>query len=128
MKIKEVEEKTHLTKKTIRFYDDKGLLKIKRNQSGYRDYDEEDIQKLLEIKLYRKCGLSLQEIKDLFDDKIDIDKLLYNKISEYDKYDLELSNQKELCLEVIKSKKIIKNYLKLSILWILMTIKSSLIR
>lgn len=104
MQIKEVEERTHLSSKTIRFYEDKGLLNVKRSSSGYRDYDEEDIQILLQIKLYRKCGLSLQEIKDIFDQKINLDDLLYQKISEYDKKDLELSSQKELCLEVIKAK------------------------
>lgn len=103
MKIKEVEEKTHLTKKTIRFYEEKGLLTVARDQSGYRDYTSADIEKLLAIKLFRKCGMTLDEIENIFIQKSDLKDVLYFKINEYDKKNLELSVQRELCLDVIKA-------------------------
>lgn len=43
MKIKEVEELTHISSQTIRFYEDKGLLTISRDKSGYREYTQDDI-------------------------------------------------------------------------------------
>ena len=101
MKIKEVETKTHLSSKTIRFYEDKGLITIQRDRSGYRHYTDENVKELLTIKVYRQCGLSLQEIKDVQKGKIMLDDLLYQKISEYDKRDFELSEQKDFCLNVI---------------------------
>lgn len=104
MKIKEIEERTHLSSKTIRFYEKKGLLEVTRDQSGYREYNEDDIIKLQNIKLYRKCGLSLQEIREAQCGEKNLDDILYNKISEFDKQDLEISNQKDLCLDVIKAK------------------------
>lgn len=103
MKIKEVETKTHLSSKTIRFYEDKGLITIQRDQSGYRHYTDENVKELLKIKVYRKCGLSLQDIKDVQKGKIMLDDLLYQKISEYDKKDFELSEQRDFCLNVIRA-------------------------
>lgn len=104
MKIKEIEEKTHLSSKTIRFYEKKGLLEVTRDASGYRNYHEQDIIKLQNIKLYRKCGLSLQEIREVQCGEKELENILYDKISEFNKQSLELSNQKNLCLEVIKAK------------------------
>lgn len=104
MRIKEVEEKTNLSSKAIRFYEDKGLLTIARDASGYRNYSEENVQELLTIKLYRKCGLSIQDMIDIQKEKISLNDVLYQKISEISKKDLELSEQKNLCLEVIKAK------------------------
>lgn len=104
MKIKEVEEITHITSKTIRFYEEKGLLDIQRNESGYRDYQQDDIIKLQHIKLLRRCGITIQQIKDILDNKIALEEALYHRISELDKEDLEKTTQKELCLDVIKAK------------------------
>lgn len=104
MKIKEVEKITHLSSQTIRFYEDKKLLDVNRDQSGYRDYTTENVEQLLKIKLLRKCGLTIQEIIQLIQTEINIEDILYQKISEYEKKDLELSIQKELCLQVINAK------------------------
>lgn len=104
MKIKEVETKTHLSSKTIRFYEDKGLIDIQRDHSGYRDYTDENVEELLRIKLYRQCGLSIQEIKDIQNGQLDLNNVLYDKISEYDKKDFELIREKNFCLEVIQAK------------------------
>lgn len=104
MKIKEVEEKTKLSAKAIRLYEEKGLLTISRDMNGYREYYEDNIQELLTIKLYRQCGLSLAQIEDIKKDPQILEELLYDMIDEYDKKDLEISEQKDLCLDVIKAK------------------------
>lgn len=104
MKIKEVEEKTKLTAKAIRLYEEKGLLTITRDVNGYREYSEDNVKELLTIKLYRKCGLSLAQIEDIKKNPQILEDLLYDKISEYEKKDLEISEQKDLCLDVIKAK------------------------
>ena len=64
MLIKEVEKATGITRKNIRFYEDEGLLKPDRNTGNrYRNYSDDDIKSLLEIKLLRKLGISLGDIK-----------------------------------------------------------------
>ena len=51
MKINEVEQAIGITKKNIRFYEQEGLLNPSRNLSnGYRDYSEEDLETLRQIK------------------------------------------------------------------------------
>lgn len=58
--------KTGIPTKTIRFYEEKGLLsKVKRGENGYRIYSEEDLQKLCLIKQARSLGLPLSEVKEL---------------------------------------------------------------
>jgi len=104
MKIKEVEEKTNLSAKAIRLYEEKGLLTISRNSNGYREYSEENVKELLTIKLFRKCGLSLAQIIMIKAEPEKTEELLYDKISEYDKLKLEISDQKDLCLDVIRAK------------------------
>lgn len=64
MKINEVERLIGITKKNIRFYEEQGLLTPNRNkENGYRDYNEDDIRTLEQIKLLRKLGLPLDEIR-----------------------------------------------------------------
>ena len=64
MKINEVEALVGVTKKNIRFYEEQGLLSPRRNsQNGYREYGEEDVAALRRIKLLRKLGLPLEEIR-----------------------------------------------------------------
>ena len=66
IKINEVETLVGITKKNIRFYEQEGLLNPKRNQeNGYRNYGEEDVMILQQIKLLRKLGLPLEEIRRL---------------------------------------------------------------
>lgn len=64
MKINEVEALAGISKKNIRFYEAQGLLSPRRNsENGYRDYQEEDVQLLLRIKILRKLGVPIDEIR-----------------------------------------------------------------
>lgn len=64
MKINEVEALVGITKKNIRFYEEKGLLSPSRNsENGYRDYGEAEVAVLRRIKLMRKLGVPIDEIR-----------------------------------------------------------------
>lgn len=66
LKINEVEALVGVTKKNIRFYEEQGLLSPRRNaENGYRDYGEEEVQLLLRIKLLRKLGVPIEEIRQM---------------------------------------------------------------
>lgn len=66
MKINDVENVVGITKKNIRFYEQAGLLDPIRNpQNGYREYSDIDIQQLFCIKLMRKLGFPLDEIRSM---------------------------------------------------------------
>ena len=64
MKINEVEALVGITRKNIRFYESEGLLAPRRNsENGYRDYGDGEVKVLLQIKLLRKLGVPLEEIR-----------------------------------------------------------------
>ena len=64
LKINEVEALVGITKKNIRFYEEKGLLSPRRNsENGYRDYGQEEVDELQRIKLMRKLGVPIEEIR-----------------------------------------------------------------
>ena len=64
MRINEVEALVGITKKNIRFYEEKGLLAPRRSsENGYRDYGQEEVDVLRRIKLLRKLGLPIEEIR-----------------------------------------------------------------
>jgi len=66
VKINEVEALVGISKKSIRFYEEEGLLTPKRNsENGYRNYCDEDVDALRKIKALRKLGLPLEEIRSL---------------------------------------------------------------
>ena len=66
MKINEVEAMVGVTRRNIRFYEKEGLLTPARNsQNGYRDYGEAEVAELKRIKLLRKLGVPLDEIRRL---------------------------------------------------------------
>ena len=64
MKINEMEALVGVTKKNIRFYEEQGLLSPRRNsENGYREYGEAEIETLRRIKLMRKLGVPIPEIR-----------------------------------------------------------------
>jgi DNA-binding transcriptional MerR regulator len=66
LKINEVEALVGITKKNIRFYEAEGLLAPRRNsENGYRDYGEAEVETLRQIKLLRKLGMPLEEIRQM---------------------------------------------------------------
>ena len=55
--------------RTLHHYDETGLLKPSfRSESGYRQYQREDLLRLQQILFYRELDFSLSEIKDILDD------------------------------------------------------------
>lgn len=66
MKINEVEKIIGITKKNIRFYEEQGLLSPGRNmENGYRNYSDDDVERLRQIKILRKLGLPIEEIRSM---------------------------------------------------------------
>jgi MerR family transcriptional regulator, copper efflux regulator len=67
MFISELEKKTGLTRHTIRFYEKEGFLKnyIRRGENNYRDYSEDAVVLLLNIKAGQAAGFTLAELKEL---------------------------------------------------------------
>ena len=85
MRIKEVEKATGLTAKAIRMYESKGLLTVAReSENDYRDYSEEDVQRLKTIAVLRRLDIPVKEIKQWCDGKDTLEELL-NQAAEKNK-------------------------------------------
>lgn len=69
MKISEVCNVTGLTKKAIEYYQVKGIIKPKTDESGYREFSNKDMEILEQVKLLRSLGLSVNEVKTILDSK-----------------------------------------------------------
>ena len=68
MRIGEVASRSGIPAKTLRFYEQAGVLVPPRRQgSGYRDYDEDVLARLAFIKAAQAAGLTLAEIRQIID-------------------------------------------------------------
>ncbi|MEK9198531.1 MerR family transcriptional regulator [Lysinibacillus halotolerans] len=69
LKIGELAKKTGITKRTIDYYTNLGLLKAERSTSNYRFYTSEAIERIHEIEAMKAQGMCLQDIKKSLDDE-----------------------------------------------------------
>ena len=77
MRIKEVEKTTGLTAKAIRLYESKGLLSVAReSENDYRDYTEEDVERLKTIAVLRQLDVPVKTIKDWTDGKVTLSEMI----------------------------------------------------
>ena len=63
MKIGEIAESLGVSPRTIRFYEEEGLLSSQRTPGGTRRYDAQDIQRLKSILHLTELGFSLAQVK-----------------------------------------------------------------
>ena len=62
----EFAQKAHITKKTIRYYDEHNILKPSYvNENGARFYTDEDFARLQQILFLKYLGFSLDDIKEI---------------------------------------------------------------
>ena len=81
LQIGEVAQRTGVTQRTLRFYEEKGLLRPpSRMDGGFRLYSEEDVKRVEHIRrLQDLLGISLAEIKEM----VDADEVLRDLRSQY---------------------------------------------
>lgn len=66
LQIGEVAERVGLSLRTVRYYEEVGLLTPPaRTAGGFRLYSEDDVQRLLLVKRMKPLGLSLDEMREL---------------------------------------------------------------
>lgn len=65
MKIKEVEKLLQINSQTIRYYEKLDFLKPKRDENGYRNYTQEDVQILRKIHFLRDLDIPLEMIQTI---------------------------------------------------------------
>ena len=101
MTVKEIEERSGLTRANIRFYENEGLINPKRNENGYRDYSEEELDELLRIKLLRSLDFSLDDIRKLKDGKKSLAEAAKVRLSQLDREQERLKSAAGVCSSML---------------------------
>ena len=97
MKIKDVSQITGLSKKTIRFYEEEGLIdpeKTYQNGRAYRTYTQAHIQTLNDVALLRRARFSVEEIKTILSTPEEIPAL-------FESYRQRLRTEKDAIMQVL---------------------------
>ena len=63
MRIGELAERAGTSARTLRYYEQHGLLSARRRSNGYREYDEVDLRLVREIRSLLEVGFNLEETR-----------------------------------------------------------------
>ena len=106
----------NLSRTTLLYYDSIGLLKpTARSESGYRIYDEDDVEKLRQIVMYREVGLPLDEIPSLLSaDNFNISAMLLKRLNDLNREIESIKSQQDIIIRLLKNSRmfLIKNFNK----------------
>ena len=103
MNIKDIEARSGMTRANIRFYEQEDLLHPQRQDNGYRDYSDADLQTLHRIRLLRTLGLSLDEIRALQKDEASLESLLTRQAATLEQQSAETQQRARLCRDISHS-------------------------
>ena len=99
-----------LPPKTIRYYEDIGLLTADRAANGYRDYSNEDVHRLRFVQRSRSLGFSVEECRQLlslYTDRArasaDVKAIATEKLGEIDRKIAELTGLREMLGHLVES-------------------------
>ena len=71
MKTSDLERELGLSKHTIRYYEKEGFITPQRDDNGYRNYSDEDLQVLKLIKFLRGLNISIDDVKAIVNGHLD---------------------------------------------------------
>lgn len=99
MKIGELSRAAGFSQKTIRFYEQIGLLPVPaRTESGYREYSHSHLEQLQFISRAKRLGLTLNDIRDILGlleggepPCVHVERLLQDRLAELRRVQEELS-------------------------------------
>lgn len=104
MLINEVESIVGVSKKSIRYYEEQGLLTPKRNQENdYRVYDDDDIKQLKLIKFLRELNVPIHDIQKLKSNELSIKECMKDRISKIEENQKNYQKIKNMCIDIMNS-------------------------
>ena len=96
----ELAKKLGVSARTVRFYDEKGILRpVGYSEAGYRIYDESSVEKLQKILMLRYLKFSLEQIKQMIEPG-DID--VRQSLAEQERLLIEKSEHMERVLFAVR--------------------------
>ena len=110
MNISDVAGSTGLPVKTIRYYEDIGLIAPARSANGYRDFSDSDLHKLAFIGRARSLGFGIDACRDLlrlYNDQsrasADVKSLAQSHLAEIDRKIAELGEMRATLSHLIEA-------------------------
>lgn len=103
MTIKELENRTNMTRANIRFYEGEGLVSPKRLDNGYRDYSEEDARTLEKIKLLRQLQLDIDTIRKVQRGALTLEQALFSQLTRLEGDKSVVERAVQVCRELERS-------------------------
>ena len=114
MTIKDVEERTGLSRSNIRFYEKEKLIEPSRNESnGYRDYSENDVENIKKIAYLRTLGISIEDIRSIISEKVTLQEILEKQKEVLKNQITDLNKAKLMCEKMLDEESI--SYEKLQV-------------
>ena len=97
MLLNEIIKEVGMTKRAVKYYEEKGLLIVNKDNNGYRNYSKQDVDTLKKISVYRKLGIGIKDIQKLLktDDKSILLHIYQEKLQEHVLQDYELKALKQ---------------------------------
>jgi len=105
LKIGEFSKLSLLTVKALRFYEKEGILMPAEidQWTGYRFYETSQLVMASKIKAYRQLGLSIEEIKEIFNGE-DVKEILIEKSKELKKKQSDIDVQLSMINHILEGK------------------------
>ena len=114
MTIKDVEERTGLSRSSIRFYEKEKLIEPSRNErNGYRDYSENDVENIKKIAFLRTLGISIEDIRSIISEKATLQEMLERQNEVLESQIADLNKAKLMCEKMLDEESI--SYEKLQV-------------
>ena len=114
MTIKDVEERTGLSRSNIRFYEKEKLIEPSRNENnGYRDYSENDVENIKKIAYLRTLGISIEDIRSIISEKVTLQEMIEKQKEVLKNQITDLNKAKLMCEKMLDEESI--SYEKLQV-------------
>ena len=99
--IKEAEQLTGISSQNIRYYKKQGLICPARNEdNSYREYSDNDIERLKLIRLFRKLGMPIEELRRLLNGEVDLRSAVEMQEKRLESQRNELNNALDFCKKI----------------------------
>ncbi len=102
LRISDVEKITGLSRKTIRFYESKGLRAVRRSDNSYRDFDDRVVEQLRRIAVLRSAGISLSDIQLWQSEIVTWEEMIRKRLHELRSEADEATEQSDLCRSLLE--------------------------
>ncbi len=103
MLINQVMKSTGLTRKAIYYYEAQGLVSPEKDPvNGYRNYDQQDLERLKRVDLLRSYGFSLAEIGKILEGELRLREALEAKMVDLDEELENLNEQRQILSHLLE--------------------------